>query len=113
MTGQGKTKIHHHWKQRDGSARWRIWDKLNPKNRARTKTITKEVKEELGKRKIRVSEEEDQLRWGNKNGGEFNFKISTVLHRESGPRKSGETMGKKLENPPIAKHQNVQMACST
>jgi hypothetical protein len=36
--------------------------------------VTKEVKEELVKRKIRVSEEDDQLRWGRKNGGEFNLK---------------------------------------
>jgi hypothetical protein len=69
MIGQGKTKIHQYWKQRDGSDRWRIWDKLNPQNRARIETITKEVEEELGKRKIGVSEEEDQLRWGRKNGG--------------------------------------------
>jgi hypothetical protein len=32
------------------------------------------VEEELGKRKIVVSEEEDQLRWGSKNGGDFNLK---------------------------------------
>jgi hypothetical protein len=32
------------------------------------------VEEELGKRKIVVSEEEDQIRWGRKNGGEFNLK---------------------------------------
>jgi hypothetical protein len=74
MIGQGKTKIHHYWKQREGNARWRMWDKLKPQNRARTETITKEVEEELGKRKIGVSEEEDQLRWGRKNGGEFNLK---------------------------------------
>jgi hypothetical protein len=34
----------------------------------------KEVEEELGKRKIGVSEEGDQLRWGMKNGGKFNLK---------------------------------------
>jgi len=32
------------------------------------------VEEELGKRKIAVSEEEDQLRLGKKDGGEFNLK---------------------------------------
>jgi hypothetical protein len=32
------------------------------------------VEEELGKRKIAISEEEDQLRWGKENGGEFNLK---------------------------------------
>ena len=69
-----KKKIHHNWKQRDGNARWRIWDKLNPQNRAWIETITKEVEEELGKRKIGVSEEEDQLRRGKKNEGEFNLK---------------------------------------
>jgi hypothetical protein len=34
----------------------------------------KEVEEELGKRKIGVLEEQDQLRWGRKNGGESNLK---------------------------------------
>jgi hypothetical protein len=74
MIRQGKTKIHHYWKQREGSTRWGIWDKLKPQNKAWVETITKEVEEELGKRKIGVSEEEDQLRWGRKNGGEFNLK---------------------------------------
>jgi hypothetical protein len=32
------------------------------------------VEEELGKRKIAISEDEDQLRWGRENGGEFNLK---------------------------------------
>jgi hypothetical protein len=48
--------------------------KINPQNRARIETIMKEVEEELWKRKIVVSEEEDQLRWGRENGGEVNFK---------------------------------------
>jgi hypothetical protein len=34
----------------------------------------KEVEKELGKRKIGVSEEDDQLRWGGKNGGKINLK---------------------------------------
>jgi hypothetical protein len=33
-----------------------------------------EVEEELGKRKIAILEDEDQLRWGKENGGEFNIK---------------------------------------
>ena len=48
--------------------------KITPQNRSQTETITKEVEEELGKRKIGVSEEENQLRWGRKNGCEFNLK---------------------------------------
>jgi hypothetical protein len=32
------------------------------------------VEKELGKRKIGVTEEEDQLRWARKNGGELNLK---------------------------------------
>ena len=56
MTGQGKTKIHHYWKQKNGSDIWRIWDKLNPQNRDQIATLTKEVEEDLGKRKIAVSE---------------------------------------------------------
>ena len=67
MNRQGKTKFHQYWKEREGNARWRIWDKLNPHNQAHVDTVTKEVEEELGKRKIGVSEEEDQLRRGKKN----------------------------------------------
>jgi hypothetical protein len=73
MIEQGKIKIHHYWKQENDHDRWRIWDKLNPQNRDRIATITNEVEEELGKRKIVVLEE-DQLRWGRNNGGEFNLK---------------------------------------
>jgi hypothetical protein len=69
MTTQGKIKIHHYWKQENDRDRWRIWDKLNPQNRDQIATIMKELEEELGKWKIVVSEEEDQLRWGKKNGG--------------------------------------------
>ena len=32
------------------------------------------MEEELGRRKITVMEGEDQLRWGKKDGGEFNLK---------------------------------------
>jgi hypothetical protein len=32
------------------------------------------VEEELGRRKITVREGEDQLRWGQKDGGKFNLK---------------------------------------
>jgi hypothetical protein len=74
MTAQGKTRIHHYWKPRNESDRWRTWDKLNTKNIDRIATLAKEVEEELGKRKIAISEDEDQLRWGRENGGEFNLK---------------------------------------
>ena len=74
MIGQGKTTIHHYQKPRNDSDRWRTWDKLNPPNRDRIATLAEEVEEELGKRKIAISEEEDQLRWGRENGGEYNLK---------------------------------------
>jgi hypothetical protein len=54
--------------------RWRIWDKLNPQNIVGIKKIMKDMEEELGKRKIGVLEEEDQLKWGTKNGGELKLK---------------------------------------
>ena len=69
MIQQGKTKVYQYWKQREENARWRIWEKINPQNRAQGDPVMKEIEEELGKRKIGVSEEEDQLRWGRKNGG--------------------------------------------
>ena len=74
MIVQGKTNVHHYWKQAIYRNRWRIWDNFNSQTSDRTTTIVKEVEEELKKRKIAVSEEEDQLRWGWKNGGEFNLK---------------------------------------
>jgi hypothetical protein len=74
MTTQGKIKIRHYWKQENNCDIWRIWEKINQQNRDRIATITKEVEEELGKRKFIISEEEDQLRWGRKNGEEFKLK---------------------------------------
>jgi hypothetical protein len=74
MIGQGKMKVYQYWKQREENARWRIWDNIQPQNRAQEGPMVKEIEEELGKRKIWVSEEEDQLIWGRKNGGEFNLK---------------------------------------
>jgi hypothetical protein len=74
MIVQGKTTIHHYWKLRNGIDRWRTWDKLNPQNRDSIATLAKEVEEELGKRKIGILEDDDQLRWGRENGGEFNLK---------------------------------------
>jgi hypothetical protein len=74
MTAQGKTTIHHYWKPKNDSDIWRTWDKLNPQDRDCIATLVKEVEEELGKRKIAISEDEDQLRWCRENGGEFNLK---------------------------------------
>ena len=74
MIVQGKTNVHHYWKQEIDQNIWRIWDNLNSQTSNRTTTIVKEVEEELRKRKIAVLEEEDQLRWDWKNGGEFNLK---------------------------------------
>jgi len=74
MIVQGKTKVYHYWEKEIDRNRWRIWDNISSKNRERTTTSMKEVEEELGKRKIAISEEEDQLRWGKKYGGEFNLK---------------------------------------
>jgi hypothetical protein len=74
MTAQGKTTIHHYWKPRNDSNRWRTQDKLNPPNRDCIATLAEEVEEELGNRKIAISEDEDQLRWGRENGGELNLK---------------------------------------
>jgi hypothetical protein len=64
MTTQGKTKVHHYWKKEKNHNRWRIWDNLNSQTRDQTTTVAKEVEEELGKRKIAVSEEKDQVIWG-------------------------------------------------
>jgi hypothetical protein len=38
--------------------------------------MVKEIEDELGKRKIWFSDEEDQLIWGRENGGEFNIKVA-------------------------------------
>jgi hypothetical protein len=74
MIVQGKTKVYHYSKQETDHNRWRIWDNLSSLNRDQITTIVKEVEEELRKRKLVVSEEEDQLRWGQKKGREFNLK---------------------------------------
>jgi hypothetical protein len=45
--------------------------------------------------------------------GGIQLKRSMVLHRGPGPRKSRAIVGKDLENPPMAKNQNVRMASSS
>jgi hypothetical protein len=74
MIVQGKTKFYHYWKQEIEWNRWRILYDLSSKNKDQNTTIMKEVEEELRKSKLIVSKEEDQLRWGQKNGREFNLK---------------------------------------
>jgi hypothetical protein len=60
MIVQGKTNVHHYWKQETNQNRWIIWDNFNSQTSNHTTTIVKEVEEEMRKRKIEVSEEEDQ-----------------------------------------------------
>ena len=74
MMAKGKTRVYHYWNQEADHNKWRIWNTLTPENRAQTATAIKEVKEELGRRKIAVTEGNDQLRWGQKYGVEFNLK---------------------------------------
>jgi hypothetical protein len=62
------------------------------------------VEEELGKRKIEVSEEEDQLRWGKKNGGEFKFKEAWYYiagQDQENPKKQWEKIWKIPQWPKI------------
>jgi hypothetical protein len=93
MTAQGKTRVYHYWKQETDRNRWRIWDTLSPQNRDRTTTSVKEVEEELGRRKITVSEEDDQLRWGQKDGGEFNLKEVRHYIEDQDQGRPNTTMG--------------------
>jgi hypothetical protein len=74
MLAQGKTRVYQYWKQETDHNKWRIWNTLTPQNRDQTTTTIQEVEEELGKRKITVAEGMDQLRWGHKDGREFNLK---------------------------------------
>jgi hypothetical protein len=57
------------------------------------------VEEELGKRKIVVSEEEDQLIRGRKNGGEFNLKESQNYITAQDQEDSAQQWGKIWDNP--------------
>ena len=74
MLAQGKTRVYQYRKQETDRNKWRIWNTLTPQNRDQTAAIVQEVEEELEKRKIAVAEGMDQLRWGHKDGGEFNLK---------------------------------------
>jgi hypothetical protein len=74
MMAQGKTQVYHYWKQEAERNKWRIWNILTPQTRDQTATTVKEVEEELGRRKIAITDGNDQLRWGHKDGVEFNLK---------------------------------------
>jgi hypothetical protein len=68
---QGKIRVFQYWKQREEIVKWRIWDNFQTQDRTRDAQLVKEIEEEVGKRKIWIFDEEDQLRWGRKDGGEF------------------------------------------
>jgi hypothetical protein len=85
---QGKTKVYHYWKQEIDRNKWRIWNTLSPQNRVETATTVKEVEEELGRRKIAVMEGNEQLRWGQKYGREFNLKEFRHYISGPGPKKT-------------------------
>jgi hypothetical protein len=74
LIAQGKINVYQYWKHEMDCNKWRIWDKITLQNNDPPTTTVKEVEEELGRRKITVTEGEDQLRWGQKYGGEFNPK---------------------------------------
>jgi hypothetical protein len=71
---QGKINVYQYWKQETDHNKWRNWDKITLQNNDPPATTVKEVEEELGRQKIVVMKGEDQLRWGQKYGGEFNLK---------------------------------------
>jgi hypothetical protein len=74
LLGQGKIKVGQYWKQRDNISKWRTWDSIQTHERNRDSQLVKDIEEEIGKRKIMISDEEDQLCWGKKDGGEFTLK---------------------------------------
>jgi len=71
MLRKGKIKVCQYWKQRDNIPKWRTCDIIQTQDNNQDYKLVKEIEEELGKRKIMFSNEEYQLRWGRKDGGEF------------------------------------------
>jgi hypothetical protein len=71
LLGKGKIKVCQYWKQRDNLSKWRTWDNIQTQDRNRDSQLVKGIEEEIGKINILISNEEDQLRWGRKDGGEF------------------------------------------
>jgi hypothetical protein len=109
MIVQGKTNVHHYWKQEIDRNRWRIWDNLNSQTSDWTTTTMKEVEEELRKRKIAVSKEEDQLRWGRKNGGEFNLKESQHYIVDQDQEDLAQLWDKIWSSPQLPKIKNFKL----
>ena len=73
MIMQGKTRVYHYQKQETNRNKWRMCNTLTPQTRDQIVTTIKEVEEELGRRKIAVTNGNDQLRWGHKVDGKFNL----------------------------------------
>ena len=69
-----KFRVHNYWKQRERISKWRCWDPILPKDLNQNSLLFKELKEDLQKRNILCLEDEDQLWWGRRDGGEFTLK---------------------------------------
>jgi hypothetical protein len=80
---QGKVKVFQYWKQRDNIPKWRTWDAIQTQDINQNSPLVKDLEEELWKRNIMFSDEEDQLRWGRKDGGEFTLNEASILYSGS------------------------------
>jgi hypothetical protein len=102
LLGQGKIKVCQYWKQRDNIPKWRTWDIIQTQDRNRDSQLVKDIEEEIGKRKIMISDEEDQLRWGRKDGGEFTLNEARHYIVGHDQRNTRTPMGTTMEPPTVA-----------
>jgi len=71
---EGRNRVCHYWDQSSRDANWREWIHLNVDNNIEGNESTKQLNSQILKRKIRKTEEDDQLRWGMIGNGNFSLK---------------------------------------
>lgn len=76
---KGLIKVKDFWDQTNSVGKWRKWRKFDLRDDNPLKNKAEMLMQELDRRKILVSEGNDQLRWGSNNEGTFNLKDAKII----------------------------------
>lgn len=83
---EGKFRVNQYWNPISEDPDWREWTIFNSSNNENIQESIQALNQQILKRKIRISEENDKLRWGLKGNEDFSLKEArSIIEREEKP----------------------------
>eukprot|EP00253_Pinus_taeda_P025596 PITA_25596 len=71
---EGKHQVHHYWNRDNRDPIWREWISFGNDDQDDRNESIQQINDKVKKRKIRIAEEADKLRWGWRGSGNFSLK---------------------------------------